>query len=112
MGILPKGPLRELLAKRSPEILPFGHPDSPIVMFVAELERQLQDEIDAETLYRQLSQSSAIRSRLATLSNDDPERITLAILVPVASSMLQSIADEEKNHQRMLRDLIGMLRHE
>ena len=88
---LPKGPLREFLAKRSPEILPFGHPDSPIIMFVTELERQIQDEIDAENLYRQLSQSSAIK------------------YVPLASSILRSIAEDEKKHQGMLRDLIRVV---
>lgn len=85
---LPKGPLREFLAKRSPEILPFGHPGSPIVMWVTELEKQIQDEIDAENLYRQLSQASAIKD------------------VTLVGEMLRSIAEDEKKHQGMLRDLI------
>jgi len=61
-------------------------------MFIAELERQISDEVDAERTYRKLSEEPVIKE------------------YDVVRGMLRSIADDEKRHYGMLRDIIYMLR--
>jgi len=85
---------RELTGRQTFSIPPYTKHQviASIDMFIAELERQISDEVDAERTYRKLSEEPVIKE------------------YDVVRGMLRSIADDEKRHYGMLRDIIYMLR--